>query len=184
MSEKCIPSIKANGDVELIVVGGGENGNVKRNAGLAKATNPYVLFVDDDCTLRSDCIEKMLNAIRDIGVTFAYSDYERVVLPGVESIAPAGRHTAGPFNAKRLKKANYINTTSLIRRDVCPRWDESLLRFQDWDFWLTVVLAGGVGVWIPETLYELWQIDASITNTVKANPWIERITLKHRLKHR
>ena len=184
LNEKCIPSILANGNVELIVVNGEGIGSLKRNIGLAKATRTYVLFVDDDCILRPQCVERMLGEIQKVGPSFVYSDYERIVLPGVQSRAPAGRFSAGPFNVKRLKKSNYINTVSLIRRDICPRWDEKLLRFQDWDFWLTVVLAGGVGGYIPEVLYELWQIDVSVTNVVKANPYIEMITFKHKLNRR
>ena len=184
LNERCLPSIRENGDVELIVVPGEGNGNVKRNIGLAKATNPYVLFVDDDNILRPGCIAKMLDAIREVGTSFVYSDYERLIVPGIQSIAPSGRFSAGPFSLKRLKRANFINTASMVRKDVCPQWDEKLLRFQDWDFWLTITLAGGVGKYIPEVLYELWQIDVSVTDAVPANPSAQIISLKHKLNRR
>jgi hypothetical protein len=115
------------------------------------------------------------------GLAFVYCDYERIIAPGAGCDAPSGYFSAGPFNLRRLRTGNYINTTSLIRREACASWDEKLERFQDWDFWLSVTLAGGVGGYIPEALYELWQIDASVSSTVKANPYIEMIVEKHKL---
>lgn len=185
LSERCLPSVHSNTPAEVVIVTDHGNGSRKRNIGLAKASHPYVLFVDDDSVLRPGCIAKMLNVLEaDLRAAFVYSDYERVALPGVASQAPSGLFSAGSFDVRRLRAGNYINTTSLIRRDACPQWDETLERFQDWDFWLSVVLAGGAGKYIPEALYELWQIDDSVSNTVKANPYIEMIVAKHRLNLR
>lgn len=185
LREKCLPSVQINDPAEVIVVTEQGNGSKKRNIGLSRASSQYVLFVDDDSVLRPGCIAKMLSVLEgDPRAAFVYSDYERFALPGVESQAPSGLFSAGPFDVRRLRAGNYVNTTSLIRRDACPQWDETLERFQDWDFWLSVVLAGGTGRYIPEALYELWQIDASVSNTVKANPYIEMIAAKHRLNLR
>jgi hypothetical protein len=182
LEERCLPSVNANEPAEVIVVTDQGNGSKKRNLGLAKAAQPYVLFVDDDSILRPGCVGKMIALLQSSPkLAFVYSDYERVVVHGVASAAPSGYFSANKFDVRRLRAGNYINTTSLIRREACPKWDESLERFQDWDFWLSVVLAGGVGERIPEALYELWQIDASVSNTVKANPYIEMIVSKHRL---
>jgi len=182
LRERCLPSVKANEPDQVIVVTEQGNGSKKRNAGLALATCPLVLFVDDDSILRPGCIAKMVSALEAAPwLSFVYSDYERISMKGVDNQAPTGYFSAGLFDAKRLKSGNYINTTSMIRREACPKWDETLERFQDWDFWLSVVLAGGVGKSIPEALYELWQIDASVSTTVKANPYIEMIVAKHRL---
>ncbi len=180
--ERCLPSVRDNDPAEIVIVTEPGNGSKKRNLGLSKASSPYVLFVDDDSILRPDCISKMLSLLEaSPGMSFVYSDYERFVALGVESKAPLGHFSAGPFNLSRLRNYNYINTTSLIHRKSCPKWDETLERFQDWDFWLSVVLAGGVGGYIPEILYSLWQIDASVSNTVNANPYIEMIVAKHKL---
>lgn len=176
---RCLPSIRANGKVEIIVEEGPGNGSLKRNRGARKATRPYLLFVDDDSILRPNCVRRMLELVS--GVAFVYSDYERIYEPGIQGGSPEGRFVAGSFDVRRLRSYNYINTTSLIRAEGCPQWDEALERFQDWDFWLSVVLSGGVGKYAPEVLYELWQIDASVSNTVKPNPYIEMIVAKHRL---
>lgn len=182
LKDRCLPSVRENGAAEVIVDDGPGNGSVKRNRGAARATMPYILFVDDDCVLRHSCIDRMLGELTSRPTAaFAYSDYDRFVVPGVQSIQPAGRFSAGAFDVKRLRSLNYINTTSLLRRERCPAWDEALERFQDWDFWLTVVKAGGVGAYIQEALYELWQIDLSVSTAVKANPYIEMVVAKHRL---
>lgn len=179
LRDRCLPSVEANGEVEIIVVEGDGNGSAKRNRGALLTTRPYLLFVDDDSILRPNCIQRMLDVISD--ASFAYSDFDRIVVPEIQSTLPAGRFTAGRFSLSKLRSINYINTTSLIRREDCPKWDEVLERFQDWDFWLTVVLSGKFGVYVPEVLYELWQIDLSVSDRIKSNPYIETIVKKHNL---
>ena len=182
LRERCLPSVNANEPAEVIVITEHGNGSKKRNEGLARAKSPYVLFVDDDSILRPGCLARMVSELeRAPWLSFVYSDYERIAVKGVDNQAPIGYFSAGLFDVRRLRSGNYINTTSLIRREACAKWDESLERFQDWDFWLSVVQAGGVGKHIPEALYELWQIDSSVSTTVKANPYIEMIVAKHRL---
>jgi glycosyltransferase involved in cell wall biosynthesis len=180
--ERCLPSVHDNEPSEVVVVREQGNGSKKRNLGFSRTSHPYILFVDDDSILRASCIRKMLAKLEGApGLTFVYCDYERFITPGAGCDAPGGYFSAGPFNLRRLRTGNYINTTSLIRREACASWDERLERFQDWDFWLSVTLAGGVGGYIPEALYELWQIDASVSSTVQANPYIEMIVAKHKL---
>jgi hypothetical protein len=60
------------------------------------------------------------------------------------------------FEPELLKKINYIDTTSLIRRADFPigGFDESLKRFQDWDLWLTMLVNKKTGVFVPEVLFK------------------------------
>jgi hypothetical protein len=58
-----------------------------------------------------------------------------------------------PFDSEKLKQMPYIHTSSLIRREVFPCFDESLKKFQDWDLFLTIVEKGGRGAYIPEVLF-------------------------------
>jgi hypothetical protein len=62
--------------------------------------------------------------------------------------------TLWPFDASTLKKMNFIHTTSLIRREHFPGFDESIRRLQDWDLWLTMLEQKHPGVWIPEVLFK------------------------------
>lgn len=58
-----------------------------------------------------------------------------------------------PFDVKVLTDHNFIMTTSLIRKEVFPLFDESLKRFQDWDLWLTLAKQGKEGIYIDEFLF-------------------------------
>jgi len=55
---------------------------------------------------------------------------------------------------KKLKKFNYIDVTSLLRREDFPRFDESLKKFQDWDLWLSIAQKGKTGICVPKVLYK------------------------------
>lgn len=47
----------------------------------------------------------------------------------------------------------FIHTTSLLRRNDFPGFDENIKRLQDWDLWLTMLEQGRTGVWLPEYLF-------------------------------
>lgn len=178
---RCLPSISTS-EADVVVVGGEGNGSAKRNRGASTLENKYLLFVDDDCVLSDRAIPFMVHFLENNpAVDFVYSDYHRIILPGVESCAPAGNFPAGPFDVRRLRTSNYINTTSMIRRPAFPGWDEKFERFQDWDFWLTTVEGGSVGGYIPDPLYTLYQIDQSVSDRINPTKYTEMIVEKHRL---
>jgi len=104
-----------------------------------------VIFWDADTVARPCLIEKMHTALAEnISVSYAYSKFKF----GWKTM------NSGRFDADALRKNNFIDTTSLIRRvDFC-RFDESLKRFQDWDLWLTMLEKNKIGVFIPEVLYK------------------------------
>jgi glycosyltransferase involved in cell wall biosynthesis len=180
LENHCLPSVRAARPEQVIVVREGGNANEKRNAGAAQAETPYLLFVDDDCVLEPHCILSMYESILGGDEVFAYSDYDVVVHPGVVYPFP-GRQRCGGFSRKALRIRNYIDTTSLIRRDRFPGFDPAIRRFQDWDFWLTVVAAGGIGRYIPDILFESHKIDAGVTTLVPETEAREAIVRKHGL---
>lgn len=121
-------------------------GPAARNRGFAASAGEAVIFCDADIILKPEALEKMLRALEERPeAAFAYSSFK----------FGWKKFRLWPFDAARLKKMNYIHTTSLIRRERFPGFDESLRRFQDWDLWLTIVEKGGSGVWIPETLFSV-----------------------------
>lgn len=115
-----------------------------RNAGAREASGEFILFCDADMALDPHMIEKMVNVLRrKPDASFAYAGFlwhNRIM--GMD-----------PYDARELKRNNFIHTSSLIRREHFPGFDEKLHRFQDWDLWLTMVGSGRRGTGIPLVLY-------------------------------
>ena len=57
------------------------------------------------------------------------------------------------FNPEILKRLNYISTMSLIRSEDVIEWDEKIRRLQDWDYWLTLLENGKIGVHCGELIF-------------------------------
>src|SRR5262245_2503401 len=179
----CLPSVRYNDAMEVWIERQEGKATVKRNEGAVKATQPYLLFVDDDTVLGGDCIERMVTELeKHPEKGFVYSDYMNVVFPDVPNrgnrVFPM---KAKPWNWETLKHANYIDTTSLVRKSVFPGFDPELVRLQDWDLWLTLGEQGISGAYIPESLFFKFSIDAGITGTVPIGPAHEALARKHRL---
>ncbi len=126
-----------------------------RNHGFDLSNGEFVLFWDADTLGNTDMVQKMFEALeQNSDAAFAYSNHIH-----------AGKITfrARPFDVTELKKTNYINTTSLIRRNDFCRFDETLKRFQDWDLFLTLSEHGKKGIWIDEVLYTSVQTKGGIS---------------------
>ncbi len=168
--EKCLASLTKQtfGDFEVVVVNDGgipliatnkyegplkirffriEHGGAPkaRNFGFDQAKGELVLFCDADMELRSDCLEKMVKALKENpDKSYVYADFKY----GWK------KFKFWAFDPEKLRQNNYVNTCSLLRREDFPRFDESLPKFQDWDLWLTLLDQGKTGVYIPETLFK------------------------------
>lgn len=118
--------------------------NPTRNRGFAASTGAFVLFADADVIMRPTMLARMHEAlVRDPGASFAYAGFR----------FGWKRFRGIPWNPDRLRIMNYIHTTSLIRREDFPGFDEQIRRFQDWDVWLTMLARGKRGVLVPGTLF-------------------------------
>ncbi|MFA6429004.1 MAG: glycosyltransferase [Patescibacteria group bacterium] len=119
-----------------------------RNEGFRRAKGEYVLFLDADVTLREDAIDRAMRALLlHPEAAFAYSAFRF-----------GGKlFRSFPFSHDRLKRGNFIHTSSILRRTSFPGFDETLKKFQDWDLWLTIAERGGVGIEIPEVLMRMPQ---------------------------
>ena len=134
-----------------------------RNKGFNNSKGDYIIFWDADTVARPDMLQKMYTSLQqNPKASYVYSQFKF----GWKVIKSRS------FDAAALKQVNYIDATSLIRRSaiychpVCSMrnkfnknivcvgpWDESLKRFQDWDFWLTMLAQEKTGVFVPEVLY-------------------------------
>lgn len=120
-----------------------------RNRGLEEAAGEYIIFWDADTVARSFMLEKFKKTLIDNrGASYAYSQFRF----GWKKIR------SQKFKIEDLRLNNYIDTTSLVRREalvgIPGPFDESLKRFQDWDLWLTLLEKNKTGIFIPEVLYK------------------------------
>ena len=115
-----------------------------RNAGARHATGNYLLFCDADVITDPSMLQKM-ERILEIHpeVTYVYCGMR----------FGHKRFQSRPFDPSELRRQNYIHTTSLIRANAFPQFDESLKRFQDWDLWLTLLEKGKIGIELQEELF-------------------------------
>lgn len=128
---------------------------VGRNRGAHLAHGQFLLFCDADVVLRPNALAAMAMALQTRPhISFAYSNFR---------FGPKNFHP-GEYDQERLKKMNYIHTTSLIRREHFPGFDPTLKKFQDWDVWLTMAEQGHVGIWIAERLYTVQQRQGGISS--------------------
>lgn len=146
-----------------------------RNQGAMLARGEFLLFLDDDIVLRSGFLSAMHQALIDHPESaYAYCSYER----GTPFRDISWAH---PFDARRLRRSNYISTMSLMRRDAFVPWDERLRRFQDWDMWLNLLERGRTGVLVDGVLFAAEYQDDCITGTDARE--ISRMARTVRLKH-
>lgn len=133
-----------------------------RNYGFSVCHGEYLLFLDADIIAKPQMLEKMLSALeKDKSASFVYSSFKW----GWK------KFKLFPFDADKLKKMPYIHTSSLIRRDAFPKFDESLKKFQDWDLFLTIAENGGKGAYIPEVLF-------TVKTKGTMSSWLPKIAYK------
>ncbi|MBI4449598.1 glycosyltransferase [Candidatus Uhrbacteria bacterium] len=138
-----------------------------RNCGARETESELIMFCDADIELAPNALERMVATLDTYPeASYAYSGF-RFGWKLFRSF---------PFDADRLRRMPYIHTTSLIRRAHFPGFDESLIRFQDWDLWLTMLEHDHSGVHIPEVLFTIQNTRGTMSR------WIP--SLMHRLPWR
>jgi len=140
--------------VQLIRLKYNQGAPVARNTGFKASVGQYVLFLDADVVMQPDMLAKMKSDLLiDSSITFVYSSfkYGKILMSGFE------------FSIDKLKQNNYIHTSSLLRREAFPGFDENIKKFQDWDLWLTIVEQGGLGKYISEVLFNIIDTNGSIS---------------------
>ncbi|MBF8280620.1 MAG: glycosyl transferase [Candidatus Magasanikbacteria bacterium] len=119
---------------------------VARNTGFKLSRGEMVIFCDADVQMIPTMLEKMVRALSEHpSAAYVYSRFRF----GFKKMA------APDFDSAILRVNNFIHTTSLIRREAFPGFDETLRRFQDWDLWLTLLEKGSVGIAIKEELFRV-----------------------------
>ncbi len=118
--------------------------NPARNRGLMQAKGDFVIFCDADVIMKPEMLKEMMRALNDHPeASYAYSGFKF----GWKTF----HGTA--FDATLLRSTSFVHTTSLVRRADFPGFDESVMRLQDWDVWLTMLEQGKTGILVPGVLF-------------------------------
>lgn len=117
-----------------------------RNKGFSLSRGKYIIFLDDDIIMHPDMLLDMKNVLdNNLSVSYVYSSY-RLGCKVISCVT---------WDENKLKKMNYIHTSSLLRREDFPGFDESLKKFQDWDLWLTMLAKGKKGLGLKKIYYKI-----------------------------
>lgn len=121
--------------------------NPARNRGMKEARGEYLLFCDADIEMSPEMLGEMLSALKNNPeAAYAYSSFK----------FGSKLFKLFPFEADKLRTMPFIHTTSLIRREFFPGFDENIKRLQDWDLWLTILKQYGKGgAWIDKVLFKV-----------------------------
>ncbi len=115
-----------------------------RNRGFAESKGEYIIFWDADLIALPEMIAKLVNILQENPPSsYAYCDFKF----GKKKLK------FGPFDPEKLRRINYITTSSLLRREDFCGFDIALKKFQDWDLWLTLLSNNKTGVYLPECLF-------------------------------
>lgn len=145
-----------------------------RNIGFRASRGEYVMFCDADIVLAPTALERLLAALQKRpDASYAYSSFR----------FGWKKFTSFPFDAARLRAMSYIHTTSLMRREHFPFFDETIKRFQDWDLYLTMLEQGHTGVWVSEYLFSVISTRGTMSrwlpSFVYRIPWLSSVQRYH-----
>ena len=144
-----------------------------RNKGIEIASGEYIFCCDSDIILNKDCLLKMLQKLHmNPSATWCYCNF----FVGNE-LKQFYEYDKNIFNKK-----NCSSTMSLVKAKVKGRYDTSIKRLQDWDFFMSLAERGYKGVWINETLFKAIDRDGITKNnhTLSYDRALSILKLKHK----
>lgn len=166
------------------------NANYARNKGLEGARGEYVFFCDADAVLYPDCFVMLREALeRNPDKSYAYCKMD--VWPDVvkDNTVYARHRAPGDLTPEQIRKKPCLSFMSLFRRkDLPERLDESILRLQDWDLYLTLLEQGKTGIYVDKFLFGVYLLNRkdSISGSmdVSFSDALVAVKEKHKLRKR
>ena len=164
--------------------------SLARNNALTEAHGDYVIFVDADDRLVPTAVEHLMARLANAPAGVAYA-FGQMRYFGERD----GIFASGPFDARRLAKANFICATTLLRKDILLTvggYDNAFRKLrEDWELYLRLYAKGYEGVFLPEVVLENRKHKGATVGTspIKAHSiamlvrLYPRLMWRHLLKH-
>lgn len=175
-----LPSVLAPYPFVHLLNSGGAGAGAARNAGLAAAHAPLVLWLDADDYLAPEALYALCRAYGEAGGRYVYGDWRAVRAGASEDIESPIYDPAAWFDFGDLGGKHVIAV--LMATDDARRigWDETLPAWEDWDFFARCAAAGIQGRRIAKVTLNVRQ--GGQTRTPRA--FAERETLLARLREK
>ncbi|MBS1745654.1 MAG: glycosyltransferase family 2 protein [Bacteroidetes bacterium] len=123
-----------------------------RNTGIANTQSEYLLSLDSDDRIKPEFIDRGINALKENdGAGVAYSN--------ADAFGDGSRtnFTALPFDITTLLLQNHVPSCAVMCRKAwedAGGFDESLRKYEDWEFWIRVYKAGWKFHYIKEPMFD------------------------------
>jgi GT2 family glycosyltransferase/2-polyprenyl-3-methyl-5-hydroxy-6-metoxy-1,4-benzoquinol methylase len=141
------------------------------NAGLARATGEFVVFLDHDDELTQDCLFELAICINRENPDFVYSDEDKISSDG-RFVEP---HFKPDWSPDTLMSTMFVCHVSCMRRSLLMEIGGLRSAYdgcQDWDVILRLTEKTGRISHIPKVLYHWRIIPASIASDIAAKPYV------------
>jgi glycosyltransferase involved in cell wall biosynthesis len=149
-----------------------------RNAGLRRATTPYLIVLDADDRLPPGAVDTLKRPLAadpklgfSYGITHFFGDWE-------------GELTMPPYNAFQLLYRHTIGSTCLMRRELFEEvggFDPEFRGYEDWEFWLNALEHGWRGRRVDEITFEYRRHGQSMIADARReyHRWYAKLRAKH-----
>jgi glycosyltransferase involved in cell wall biosynthesis len=150
-----IYSLNGHPWAQLVLTGGiGKGAGVARNIGLAHACAPLVLFLDADDLLPPRALERMLETYVENGGGYVYTDWAHLE-DETRWDSPATWEKTPLYDQKTWFQGFQHPVTCLVETEharAVGGFDEKLPAWEDWDFYLKLIVQGVCPVHLPGPL--------------------------------
>ena len=153
-----------------------------RNFGAEHTKGALIAFQDSDDTWHADKLEKQCRRLIETGADMCYCGMNRVAANGSRFYYPVHAPRSACALEDFLAENRASTQTMLMHRRVWTelRFDESIRRYQDWDFAIRAAARFDL-TYLPEALAESEVGGDSISAVVNSYPHLLRLDEKHRL---